>query len=116
VIQPPSRPITRAQHGISKPKIYSDGTVRWGNTVTSTTGEPTNLSDKLADRNWVAAMNGEHQALLRNRTWHLVPRPKGKNVIGCKWVYRIKRRADGTIDRYKARLVAKGYKQQYGID
>jgi histone deacetylase 1/2 len=46
----------------------------------------------------------------------LVPQPKGKNVIGCKWVYRIKRRANGTIDKYKARLVAKGYKQQYGID
>lgn len=42
--------------------------------------------------------------------------PKGKNIIGCKWVYKIKRKADGTIDRYKACLVAKGYKQQYDID
>jgi histone deacetylase 1/2 len=64
----------------------------------------------------VEAMDKEHQALMKNETWHLVPRPKGKNVIGCKWVYRVNRKADGTIDRYKARLVAKGYKQQYGID
>jgi len=71
---------------------------------------------QYSDKNWVSAMNNEYQALLRNRTWHLVPRPKGKNIIGCKWVYKIKRKADGTIDRYKARLVAKGYKQQYGID
>ena len=74
------------------------------------------MEEALGDRNWVAAMDSEHQALSRNKTWHLVPPPKGKNVIGCKWVYKIKRRADGTIDRYKARLVAKGFKQRYGID
>lgn len=53
---------------------------------------------------------------MRNRTWHLVPCPKGCNIIGYKWVYKVKRKANGTIDRYKAQLVAKGYKQQYGID
>jgi histone deacetylase 1/2 len=61
-------------------------------------------------------MDVEHQALVRNKTWHLVPPPKGKNIIGCKWVYKVKWKADGTIDRYKACLVAKGYKQRYGID
>jgi hypothetical protein len=70
----------------------------------------------LQDQKWVAAMNTEHSALLWNRTWHLVLPPKGKNIIDCKWVYKIKRKADGMIDRYKARLVAKGYKQRYGID
>jgi histone deacetylase 1/2 len=61
-------------------------------------------------------MDNEYQALLKNKTWHLVPLPKGKNIIDCKWVFKVKRKADGTIDRYKARLVAKGFKQRYGID
>ena len=70
----------------------------------------------LGDQRWCDAMDAEYQALLKNQTWHLVPRPKGKNIIGCKWVYKVKRKSDGTIDRYKARLVAKGFKQRYGID
>lgn len=41
---------------------------------------------------------------------------KGRNIVGCKWVYKIKRKQDGSLDRYKARLVAKGFKQRYGID
>lgn len=61
-------------------------------------------------------MESKHRALLQNKTWHLVPPPKGKDIIGCKWVYKIKRKADGTMDKYKARLVAKGYKRRYGID
>jgi len=65
----------------------------------------------LGDARWVSAMDKEHNALMNNQTWHLVPPPKGKNIIGCKWVYKVKRKVDGTIDRYKARLVAKGYRQ-----
>jgi histone deacetylase 1/2 len=78
--------------------------------------EPTSVSEAFADKNWVAAMDSEYEALMKNWTWHLVPLPKGKNVIGCKWVYKVKKHADGTMDRYKARLVAKGYKQRYGLD
>jgi histone deacetylase 1/2 len=61
-------------------------------------------------------MDVEFDALLKNKTWHLVPPQKGKNVIDSKWVYKIKRKSDGKIERYKARLVAKGFKQRYGID
>ena len=42
--------------------------------------------------------------------------PLGLNIIDCKWVFKLKQKADGSIDRYKARLVAKGFKQQFGID
>jgi hypothetical protein len=59
---------------------------------------------------------GRNVALLKNGTWHLVPAKPGMNLIDCKWVFKIKRKVDGSIDRYKGRLVAKGYKQQYGID
>ena len=62
------------------------------------------------------AMDEEYGSLMKNKTWHLVPSQRGKNIIDCKWVYRIKRKADGSIDRYKARLVAKGFNQRYGTD
>ncbi|XP_015160635.1 flavonol synthase/flavanone 3-hydroxylase-like [Solanum tuberosum] len=61
-------------------------------------------------------MTQEFEALYANNTWELVPLPKGNNVIGCKWVYKIKHKADGSVERFKARLVVKGYTQQAGID
>jgi histone deacetylase 1/2 len=111
---PPAGPRTRLQQGIRQPKKYTDGTVRYG--MLASTGEPRNLSAALNDPHWRAAMQEEYNALMENQTWTLVPSSSNKNLIDCKWVYRIKHRADGTIDRYKARLVAKGFKQRYGID
>jgi hypothetical protein len=61
-------------------------------------------------------MNNEIDALIKNKTWHLVPPHSGRNVIDCKWVFKIKRKVDDSLDRYKARLVAKGFKQCYGVD
>jgi histone deacetylase 1/2 len=82
----------------------------------SSTGEPESIDEKLQDGDWKRAMDEEYMALMKNKTWHLVPQQEGKNIIDCKWVYRIKKKADGSIDCYKARLVAKGFKQRYGID
>jgi hypothetical protein len=104
------RPTTRSQHGIVKPKVYMDGTVLWG--MLSTLPEEPSTTDKpFHDPKWVASMDAEHKALLHNKTWHLVPAPKG-----CKWAYKVKKKVGGTIDRYKSRLVAKAYKQRYGLD
>ena len=58
----------------------------------------------------------EINALLKNKTWSLVPPHSHQNIVGCKWVFCIKRKADGTIERYKACLVAKGFHQREGID
>eukprot|EP00253_Pinus_taeda_P024726 PITA_24726 len=61
-------------------------------------------------------MDVEMNSIERNKTWDLVKLPKGKEVIGVKWVYKTKCNAKGKIERHKARLVVKGYKQQYGRD
>ena len=61
-------------------------------------------------------MTAEYNALLTNNTWSLCPRPRHKQVVRNKWVFKIKQRSDGSIDRYKARLVAKGFDQVDGID
>ena len=58
----------------------------------------------------------EGVTLHKTRTWDLVDFPSGKYAIRCKWVYKIKTRSDGTVDRYKARLVAMDFTQEYGID
>ncbi|KAL6347365.1 hypothetical protein AAG906_017104 [Vitis piasezkii] len=56
------------------------------------------------------------QALEKNETEDMVELPKGKKIVGCKWIFTIKYKVDETIERYKARLVAKGFTQTYGID
>jgi hypothetical protein len=61
-------------------------------------------------------MDEEMATLDANATWELVALPKDKKAIGCKWVYKVKHNADGSVSRFKARLVAKGYAQTYGID
>ena len=61
-------------------------------------------------------MKNELDVFSKNHNWDLVTLPPGKSVVGCKWIYKIKTRSDGSIEGYKARLVAKGFTQEYGID
>ncbi|KAJ0947449.1 putative RNA-directed DNA polymerase [Helianthus annuus] len=82
----------------------------------SKTIEPKHFNEAIKDPNWVSAMNDEIQALHRNHTWDVVDRPKNRNIVGCKWIYKIKYKASGEIERYKARLVAKGFSQKEGVD
>lgn len=78
--------------------------------------EPSYFHQAIKLSQWKQAMDSEIAAMERTNTWTIVPLPPGKHTVGCKWVYRIKHHANGTIDKYKARLVAKGYSQQEGID
>ncbi|RVW39718.1 Retrovirus-related Pol polyprotein from transposon RE1 [Vitis vinifera] len=61
-------------------------------------------------------MSKELDALLRNGTWDLVPQTIDQNLVGCKWVFHIKRKPDGSIDHFKARFVPKGFRQRPGIN
>lgn len=81
--------------------------------------EPKSLKEALAGpdaEKWRLAMEEELQSLNKNQTWKLMPLPKGKNAVGCKWVFKIKELSDGRPNRFKARLVAQGFSQKYGID
>ena len=113
---------TRSRNNIFKPKHQSDDFVRYPlpkallTSVASTDIEPTCYSEAIKSSQWRSAMNTEFDALLRNNTWSLVPPPPTANIVGCRWIYKVKKKADGSIERFKARLVAKGFHQQEGID
>ena len=61
-------------------------------------------------------MSKESQALTDTQTWEIVSLPQGKRTIACRWVYKVKCKADGSIERLKARLIVKGFTQREGID
>src|SRR3954469_16406153 len=65
---------------------------------------------------WQEAMDSEYASLIKNKTWDLAPLPPDKNIIPTRWLYKVKFKGDGSIERFKARLVAKGYIQEQGID
>ncbi|CAN0917319.1 Retrovirus-related Pol polyprotein from transposon RE1 [Linum grandiflorum] len=77
---------------------------------------PTHYRYPKGNPHWDAAMKEELAALEANNTWDLVPRIPGISVLGNRWVYTVKMKPDGTLDRYKARLVAQGFYQEHGID
>lgn len=101
-------------HYLSYSRISSSHCAFLANITAHT--EPQSYDQAVHDPHWQDAMNAELEALEQNNTWSLVPLPSGHKPIGCKWVYKIKYKSDGTIERYKARLVAKGYTQVEGID
>ena len=84
--------------------------------VISSLQEPQTFHEASSNPLWQQAMKEELDALHKTRTWDLVDLPSGKSSIGCKWIYKIKTRSDGTVDCYMARLVSRGFTQEYGIN
>jgi hypothetical protein len=113
---------TRSKNNIFKPKTLPKGLIRYPlpkaliATTSSNDIEPTSYTTASKHPAWRDAMNIEFDALLSNGTWTFVPQTSNMNIVGCKWVFRLKRKVDGSIDRHKACLVAKGFYQQPGID
>lgn len=109
----PRRPITRSMHGIAKPNP------RYCNVIFDTPPVPSvPKSARLAllDPKWESAMNDEYEVLIRNQTWVLIPRKQTNNVINCKWIFKVKKKEDGSVERLKARLVMNGMRQIKGTD
>ena len=71
-----------------------------------------------AKEKWIQALDSEYTSLIKNRAWNLVKLPEGRKPVGCRWVFKVKHNAGGSIERLgcKARLVAKGCYQEEGID
>uniref|UniRef100_A0A2N9G595 Integrase catalytic domain-containing protein n=1 Tax=Fagus sylvatica TaxID=28930 RepID=A0A2N9G595_FAGSY len=101
---------TRSKSGIFKPKLGYAALIDYKTT------EPPSYKIAAQHPQWCTAMQEEFAALQQQGTWSLVLPPPHKNVVGCKWVYKLKHNSNGTIARYKARLVAKGFHQQQGVD
>ena len=76
---------------------------------------PRTIQEALQEPKWCAAVMEELGALKKNRTWNVVNLPKGKKVVGCKWVFTVKFKANGEVERYKTRLATKGFAQTQGI-
>ncbi|GMJ13708.1 hypothetical protein HRI_005040000 [Hibiscus trionum] len=102
------------QHHVSSHHL-SDDYASFINNISSVY-EPTYYHQAIKYPEWRQAMQDELQAIEDLKTWTVVPLPAGKQPIDYKWVYRVKYKADGTVDRFKARLVVKGFTQIEGVD
>ncbi|GJY55513.1 ribonuclease H-like domain-containing protein [Tanacetum coccineum] len=102
--------VTRYRVGSNKP------TKKFTFHVTPISPLPKSYRDAFNDPNWQNAVHDEYNALIKNKTWTLVPRPRDANIIRSMWLFRHKFLADGTLSRYKARLVANGSTQMSGVD
>ncbi|WVZ72432.1 hypothetical protein U9M48_020896 [Paspalum notatum var. saurae] len=95
---------------------YGFGRVTWQGFAGTVLSKPLSYRDAILYPEWQLAMAEEIAALERTGTWDLVPSPSHVRPITCKWVYKVKTRSDGSLERYKARLVARGFQQEHGRD
>jgi hypothetical protein len=91
-----------------------DGTIRYA--FLTSPGVPYIVQDAISTPHWKSAMEDEYRAFMKNKTWRLVPLASDRNLNDCRWIYMVKHKADGSIDRHKAWLVAKGLEQRLSTD
>ena len=78
--------------------------------------EHTTFEEAIQRKQWKEAMTEEHQSIMKNDVWEIVPRPKEKSIVTSKWVYKIKHAVDRSVEKYKERFVARGFYQTEGED
>lgn len=78
--------------------------------------EPWDFKSAIEEKVWRDACEEEIKYIVKNKTWDLVDIPLGAKALGLKWIFKIKRNADGSVNKYKSRLVAKGNIQRHRID
>ena len=71
--------------------------------------EPSSFKEAVEDLAWVDAMGEEYDSIARNSAWEIVPRPKGKSVVGSRWIYKVKQATDRSVKKYKERLFSRGF-------
>jgi hypothetical protein len=89
-----------------KPKIFSNYAACMTKLINE---EPTTFEEAAQKKQWKEAMTEEHQSIMKNDVWEIVPKPKEKSIVTSKWVYKIKHGADRSVDKYKAMFVARGF-------
>jgi hypothetical protein len=98
---------------VKRPKPFSSYTALMCDLLEE---EPTYFEESIQRKEWEDSMTEEYQSIMKNELWEIVPRPKSKDVVSSKWLFKIKHVVDGSIEKYKERFVARGFSQKEGID
>ncbi|KAK9088598.1 hypothetical protein Scep_027680 [Stephania cephalantha] len=101
--------VARSKYVIFKQKVFSA-------IVTNATAEPKTAKEAIKNSQWLHAMQSEFSALQKNDTWSLVPPTADHILVGNKWLFKVKKNTNGSVNRFKAKLVARGYTQIPRID
>ncbi|MCO5575447.1 hypothetical protein L7F22_029248 [Adiantum nelumboides] len=119
LVPPPAGLPRRSAHLQKRGQVYeSNEFVNFAlmSQIQDTPVEPSSVQEALQHNCWKRAMHAELDAIERNKTWTLVPKPPKRKVVSTKWIFKTKYKADGSLDKHKARLVARGFSQRPGVD
>jgi hypothetical protein len=78
--------------------------------------DPTFFEEAIQKKEWEDSMTEDYQSIIKNDVWEIVPKPKSKDVVSSKWIFKTKHVVDGSIEKYKAIFVARGFSQKEGVD